>query len=156
MHIRRVQVSKIILGILAAGWVCHTDTAKAGWTGLINGAGVGWGSVNLRHTNTTTGVTTTSKVTTPNNIVPSDSIKQFSGWTYFTNSPTGASLSSYVQQKARSGGVWTNWTSVAANDGSDNPELENRVHITGAPCALLGLDSSIDLLKFATNNGTGV
>ncbi|HTL17138.1 MAG TPA: PxKF domain-containing protein [Patescibacteria group bacterium] len=152
MHIGRIQTLRFSLATIAAVWICQAPTAKAGWTGLINGAGVGWGSVNVRSV-----TLNTNKITTPNNIsFPSTSIKPFSGYTYTGVLPSGASTNTYAKLKGLSGGIWSASSFAAAGDGTDNPELENRIIINPANCASLSMDSSIDLNQFETNHGSGI
>src|SRR5262245_48295050 len=84
--------------------VCHVQDVQAGAYGVINGTGKGWTSVDVRSV-----TLKTNKLITPADInLPSASISPSAGYTYSTNSPSGASTNTYARSKATSLGGWQN------------------------------------------------
>lgn len=139
--------------VLAGLLVSQNQSAFAGWTGLINGVGVGWASVNVRSSKLTT-----NRVTTLNNLpLPSAAMAPASGYKTNAPLPTGASTTTYSRIKGLSGGIWQATSKAAVGDGTDNPELQNRVTITPADCANLTFDSFINQsqTQFNANGNSG-
>jgi hypothetical protein len=138
--------------ILGALLISQNPSAFAGWTGLINGLGVGWASVNVRSSSLNTNKVTTVKLTSP-----SAAMAPTTG--YKTNAllPEGASAFTYARIKGLSGGIWQAASKAAIGDGTDNLELQNRVRITPADCASLTFDSIINesQQQFNANGNSG-
>ena len=139
----------ILVGLV----ISQNQPAFGGWTGLINGLGVGWASANVR-----SATLQTNKVATVNNVTsPSATMPPTNG--YMTNgpSPSGASSTTYSRIRGLSGGVWSAASKAAVGDGTDNPELQNRVAITPADCASLTFDSFINQSQsqFNANGNSG-
>ena len=152
MRIKNFRLVKVSLTTLIGMSVWQSQTAKAGWTGLINGAGTGWASVNVRsvtlHTN---------KATTVTMSLPNASIAPTTGYLAASAPlPSGASLSDYARIKGLAGGIWQAQQFATVGDGTDNPELETRVIIKAANCASLTLDTSIDTNQFNANGHSGI
>ena len=147
---RLVKTACTILLVFA---ISQNQFAFAGWTGLINGLGVGWASVNVRSS-----TLQTNRVTTINNLTgPSAAMAPATG--YKTNAPLpgGASATTYSRIKGLAGGVWQATSQAAVGDGTDNAELQNRVNITPADCANLTFDSFINQsqTQFNANGNSG-
>jgi hypothetical protein len=140
------RLAKLGRALVIVGIIYQGEPARAGWTGLINGAGFGWASVNIKSS-----TQNTSKATTPSLTGPSASISPASGYTYSANSPAGASVNTYSRIKGAAGGIWQAKTFAAVGDGTDNPELENRVTVTPADCASVTMDTSINQQEFNAN-----
>jgi HYR domain len=139
----------ILVGLV----ICQNQSAYAGWTGLINGLGVGWASVNVRSS-----TFQTNRVTTVNNLAsPSAAMAPTTG--YKTNAPLpgGASTNTYSRIKGLSGGIWQAAAKAAIGDGTDNAELQNRVTVMPADCASLTFDSIINQsqAEFNANGNSG-
>jgi hypothetical protein len=148
-RIRGFLGKSLCVSVLGLG-IFQSQTARAGWTGLINGAGFGWASVNVRSS-----TSVSNKVATPSVSGPSASIAPTAGYTYVTNSPSGASANTYSRIKGLAGGIWQAKTAAAVGDGADNPELEARVSIVPANCASLSMDTSINQQDFNANGNSG-
>jgi hypothetical protein len=141
---------KFVWGIVLAGMICYSQRAKAGWTGLINGAGFGWASVNVRSV-----TSNSNKVTTPSISGPSATIAPTAGYAYQTNSPSGANVNTHSRIKGAAGGIWTAQTFASPGDGADNAELQARVNVVPATCATLNMDTAIDINEFNANGNSG-
>ena len=137
---------KLACATVAGVAVFQVYNLQAGWTGLINGAGVGWSSVNVRSV-----TMETNRATTPSIANPSASISPGRGYVYGTNLPSGASLATYSRIKGFAGGIWQAMTYAVTGDGADNLELESRLNINPSPCASLVLDSIINQAAFNSN-----
>lgn len=139
--------------VVAALALTGNQSAFAGWTGLINGLGVGWASVNVRSSSLVT-----NRVTTVNNLAsPSAAMAPTTGYKTNAPLPNGASTTTYSRIKGLSGGVWQAASKAAVGDGTDNPELQNRVNIIPADCANLTFDSFINQTQpqFNANGNSG-
>ena len=125
----------------------------AGYTGFINGAGIGWASVNVRSS-----TLQTNRVTTVNNLVsPSAAMSPTSGYKTNAPLPAGASTNTYARVRGLVGGQWSATLQSINGDGTDNAELQNRITVTPADCASLTFDSKIDQTQgeFAANGNSG-
>src|SRR5258706_12598165 len=103
----------IIIGVVISQ--CHL--ALAGWTGLINGKGIGWASVNVKSSTLETGRVTTRTNTT----YPSAAMAPTTG--YLTNAPLpgGSATNTYARIKGLYGGGWSaSTTATNTGDGTDN------------------------------------
>jgi hypothetical protein len=136
-----LRCSQVACAAIATMAVCHVHDAQAGAYGVINGAGKGWTSVNIRSV-----TSYTNKIMTPTNLnIPSASISPAIGYTYTTNSPSGASTNTYARSKATALGGWQNRLYAAIGDGVDgSPEFEARLQVTPATCAELEVDTVIN------------
>jgi hypothetical protein len=144
-----LRVGCVVLGLM----ISQNQLAFAGWTGLINGLGIGWASVNVRSS-----TLNTNKVITLNNTTsPSASISPTTGYKTNGFSPSGASTNTYARIKGLSGGIWQAASKAAIGDGTDNAELQNRVTIIPADCASLTFDSIINQTQaeFNANGNSG-
>jgi len=146
-----LRYSQFVCAVLVGIAVGGVQNVQAGWTGLMNGAGVGWASVNVRSS-----LMETSKVMSPYVLSPNASIAPGRGYIYTTNLPDSASLATYSRVKGFSGGIWQTQTAAGDGDGTDNLELEARLKITPANCASLTMDSAIDLAAFNANGHSSV
>ena len=146
MEKTNLRYLKLALTVFVGMTVGYVHTVQAGYTGVINGAGVGWASVNVRSV-----TDNTNRVTSPGVTNPSVTMSRYPGYTYTTNNPAGASGSTYSRLKGLVGGVWQATTFAAAGDGTDNRELETRLIIKPANCASLTMDTEIDLAAFNAN-----
>jgi hypothetical protein len=127
---------------------------RAGWTGLMNGVGVGWASVNVRSST----LNTNRIATLPNTTLPSAAMAPTAG--YKTNAPLpgGAATNTFARIKGFSGGIWQSGLNTGnSGDGTDNPELESKVSITPADCASITFNSVIDQNQsdFSANGNSG-
>lgn len=131
----------------------YNQTAFAGWTGLINGAGTGWASVNVRSS-----TFQTNRLTTVNNLLsPSAAMSPTTGYKTNAPLPSGASTNTYSRIKGLAGGIWQAATRAAIGDGADNLELQNRITIVPADCASLDFESVINQTQaeFNANGNSG-
>ena len=147
------RLVKTACTILLAFAISQNQFAFAGWTGLINGLGVGWASVNVRSS-----TLQTNRVTTINNLTgPSAAMAPATGYKTNAPLPSGTSTNTYSRIKGLSGGVWQATSQAAVGDGTDNAELQNRVNITAADCANLTFDSFINQsqTQFNANGNSG-
>jgi len=136
--LRYSQLTCVALAMMAVG---HVHDVQAGAYGVVNGVGKGWTSADIRSV-----TLKTNKVITPADIsIPSASISPATGYTYTTNSPSGASTNTYARSKATSLGGWQNRLYAATGDGVDgSPEFEARLNVTPATCAELTVDTVIN------------
>lgn len=133
--------------------ITHTQPAFAGWTGLINGTGTGWASVNVR-----SATLQTNRLTTVNNLLsPSAAMSPTTGYKTNAPLPSGASTNTYSRIRGLPGGIWQAATKAAIGDGADNLELQNRITIVPADCASLTFDSVINQTQgeFNANGNSG-
>src|SRR6516225_4875637 len=151
MQKKRGYFVKGLWAAILAGTFCWTQIAKAGWGGLINGAGFGNSWVSVSHTGTG------SKVAqTPGNVQsPSDTVPPNAAYTYKNTAPTGASAGTYSHSKGLPGGIWQNSLVFQPGDGNDNLELQARVNVVPVTCGALSMDSSIDINEFNGNGHCG-
>jgi hypothetical protein len=134
----------VLLGV----FIAHNPPVFAGWTGLINGVGTGWASVNVRSS-----WDFSNRVTTLNNTTyPSASMSPTTGYTTNANLPRGASKSTYSRIRGLAGGIWQAGANSANGDGTDNLELQKRVTIIPVDCAALTFDSLINQSQDEFNN----
>ena len=139
----------ILIGLL----IGQNQSVFAGWTGLINGLGIGWASVNVRSS-----TLVTNRVTTVNNLAsPSAAMAPTTGYKTNAPLPAGASTNTYSRIKGLSGGIWQAASKAAIGDGTDNAELQNRVRVIPADCASLTFDSVINQsqAEFNANGNSG-
>jgi hypothetical protein len=144
--------ARSVCAILATVVFSLNQPAFAGWTGLINGLGVGWASVNVRSS-----TLRTNKVTTVNLTYPSAAMAPTTGYKTNAPLPSGASTNTYSRIKGLAGGVWQAASKAAIGDGTDNAELQSRVKIVPSDCAFLTFDSQIDQSQsnFNANGNSG-
>ena len=136
-----LRYSQLACAVVTGMAVGHVQNVQAGAYGAINGVGKGWASVDVRSS-----TSNTNRVMTPASInLPSASISPAVGYTYTTNSPSGASTNTYARTKATSLGGWQKRLFAATGDGVDgSPEFEARLNVTPATCAELTMDSVIN------------
>src|SRR5687768_2425227 len=144
---------KIGCAILVGLVLAQNQSVFAGWTGLINGAGRGWASVNVRSS-----TLVTNRISTVNDLLfPSASMSPATG--YKTNGPlpSGAAATTYSRIKGLSGGIWQATSRATIGDGTDNAELQARANIIPADCASLTFDSVINQTQaeFNANGNSG-
>src|SRR4051794_23792597 len=90
------KVSRVVLFALL---INQNQSAFAGWTGLINGLGVGWAGVNVRSS-----TLVTNKLTTVNNLTfPSAAMSPATGYKTNAPLPEGAATNTYSRIKGLSG-----------------------------------------------------
>jgi hypothetical protein len=145
-----VKAGCAVLVALAIG---QNQSVFAGWTGLINGLGVGWASVNVRSS-----TLVTNRVTTVNNLAsPSAAMAPTTGYKTNAPLPSGSSTNTYSRIKGLSGGIWQAASKAAIGDGTDNAELQQRATIIPADCASLTFDSVINQsqAEFNANGNSG-
>src|SRR5712691_2222080 len=152
-----IRVSKIVfpaVAVLAVLVISQGQRARAGWTGLMNGVGVGWAGVNVRSS-----TLNTNRVTTlPNTSLPSAAMAPTTGYKTNAPLPSGAATNTYARIKGLSGGIWQSALNTGnSGDGTDNPELESRVAITPADCAAITFDSIVNQSQsdFNANGNSG-
>lgn len=126
--------------ILAGIFVFETPTAKAGWTGSMNGLGIGWASVNV-----TSSSLTSNTVACPTTNFPSASMTNATGFIAGGPLPDGASKATIAQIKGGSAYKWTAKTLGSNGDKTDNANLDKRVKIVASDCASLDLDSTANI-----------
>jgi hypothetical protein len=133
--------------------ITQIQIGRAGWTGLINGKGVGWAGVNVRSVT----LFTNRVQTVTNTTLPSAAMSPTLG--YLTNAPlpSGAATNTYSRIKGLSGGVWQAASKAAVGDGTDNLELESHVLIIPSECASISFDSKIEQNQdeFNANGNSG-
>lgn len=145
-----LRYPKLACAFLVGLTICQVQKSQAGWTGLMNGAGIGWASVNVRSS-----LPETNRVMTPTIVGPNASMSPGRGYTYGTNLPAGASLATYSRIKGFAGGIWQAQTFASDGDGADNLELETRLNIIPSACAALTVDTVIDQAAFNSNGHSG-
>jgi len=146
-------LTKVASITIVALVMSQNQPAFAGWTGLINGLGVGWASVNVRSS-----TLQTNRVTTVNNLTsPSAAMSPTTGYKTNAPLPEGAATNTYSRIKGLSGGIWQAASKAAVGDGTDNAELQQRIQITPADCAALTFDSVINQsqAEFNANGNSG-
>jgi hypothetical protein len=144
---------KVACTVLLVFAISQNQSAFAGWTGLINGLGIGWASVNVRSS-----TLQTNRVTTINNLVsPSAAMAPATGYKTNAPLPSGASPTTYSRIKGLSGGIWQAASKAAVGDGTDNAELQSRIRIVPADCASLTFESVINQSQtdFNSNGNSG-
>jgi hypothetical protein len=145
---------KLTCAVVAVLFLGLAEPAQAGWTGLINGAGVGWASVNVRSS-----AFVTNRVTTVTNLTsPSAAMAPTTGYKTNAPLPSGAATNTYARIKGLAGGIWQAALNAAnSGDGTDNPELDSRVAITPADCAAITFGSLINQSQseFSSNGFSG-
>lgn len=144
---------KVTCVLIATMCLIQTQNVFAGYTGFINGAGIGWASVNVRSS-----TLQTNRVTTVNNLAsPSAAMSPTTGYKTNAPLPSGASTNTYARVRGLIGGQWSAALQSVNGDGTDNAELQNRITVTPADCASLTFNSKIDQTQeeFATNGNSG-
>jgi hypothetical protein len=124
---------------------CLVQSAKAGWTGSMNGLGNGWASVNVTASNVITGILTSNLVNCPSNHAPSASMVATIGYIAGGPLPDGASAGTVALIKGTNGYKWTAKTTGANNDKTDNAKLDSLVKVDPSDCATLEIDTSADI-----------
>jgi len=135
--------SKIIpsaVGLLTFLLVHCSESARAGWTGAMNGTGFGQASVNV-HAFDTPG-SKTRYASTPNMQDPSATIDFLPDYAVFNSLPADASEATTANVKGLAGYIWQANTVGSDGDSTDNPEI---TIITPADCATLKMTSSADI-----------
>ena len=148
------NAAKLGFVVFAAFSITQCQQAQAGWSGIMNGAGLGWASVNVRSSTHQSN----RVVTLVNTASPSAAMAPTSG--YKTNSPlpSGSATNTYARIRGLPGGIWqAALNSANSADGTDNPELESKVAITPADCASITFESVINQTQsdFDSNGFTG-
>ena len=130
--------AKIACAVVVGMLINHGQLGQAGWSGAMNGTGYGWASVNVT---SSFGVFGTAN--TPNMTGPSASMDPTTGYAANAFLPYGSSSFTVARIKGSPGYVWKANTADSNGDSTDNPELESRVNIVPADCALLTIESSL-------------
>jgi hypothetical protein len=144
-----ITCTLVLVGLVAS----PNQSVFAGWSGLIDGFGKGWASVNVRSS-----TLVSNRVSTVNGLLsPSAAMAPATGYKTNAPLPSGASISTYSRIKGLYGGVWSATNNTANGDGADHPELQKRLKIAPADCAFLSFDSKIDQTpeQFAANGNSG-
>src|SRR5712671_4221897 len=131
------RCTRIGSAVLVGMVIGYGQLALAGWTGQMNGTGYGKASVNV-----TSSTAKSNTVGTANMQSPSAAMTNTA--TYFAGGPlpSGASTATVARIKGSAGYVWKANTTATNGDKTDNSEIESRVNIVPADCALLTMDSS--------------
>ncbi len=122
---------------------------QAGWSGVMNGVGFGWASVNV-----TTAGGTAKSLTSTNVSGPGAAMTTTTGYTVTGPLPQGASTNTVARIKGSAGYVWRATTIGSNGDKTDNVELESRVQISPSDCASLTMDSELVPSSFDGHSGT--
>jgi hypothetical protein len=130
------------LCLTATIFIFETPAAKAGWTGSMNGIGIGWANVNA------TSVTlATNSVNCPSNNLPSASMTNGVATGFRANGPLpdGSSLGTVAQIKGTNGYKWKANTVGVGGDSTDNKYIDKLIKLNPSDCASVELDSSADI-----------
>lgn len=153
MHIAGTRFTTTCCLVAIIFVLAECQVARAGWTGLINGVGNGWASVNVRSSTSHTNQVTTR----PNTASPSAAMAPTTG--YKTNGPlpVGAATATYSRIKGLPGGIWQAAAHSSNGDGTDNPELQSQATVTPADCASITFTSQINQTQqeFNANGNSG-
>jgi hypothetical protein len=134
------NVAKLGFAVFAALSITQGQQALAGWSGLMNGAGIGWASVNVTSSTHQSNRVTTLNISSPSAAITSNSLYKANGVL-----PPGAATNTYARIKGLPGGIWqAALNSANSADGTDNAELESKVAITPADCASITFESVIN------------
>jgi hypothetical protein len=117
-----------------------SQSAKAGWTGSMNGVGLGWASVNVTSSSLNSNLVKTLTMT-----FPSASMTNTPGFFAGGPLPDGASAATIAQIKGTNGYKWKATTLGSNGDKTDNVKLDSLVKVDPSDCASLDMDSSADI-----------
>src|SRR5437868_6803381 len=118
-----------------AALFCLGETAHAGWTGSMNGVGLGCASVNV-----TSSSLNSNLVKSPTMIFPSASMTNADGFFAGGPLPNGASAATIAQIKGTNGYKWKATTLGSNGDKTDNAKLDSLVKVDPSDCASLDMD----------------
>jgi len=113
------------------------QSVKAGWTGVMNGTGFGWASVNV-----TSSTLNSNSVKTANIASPSAAMTTTSGYVAGAPLPAGSSKATVARIKGSAGYIWKADTTGSNGDKTDNSDLDKVIHINPSDCASVEIDSS--------------
>src|SRR5262249_50788975 len=118
---RRVGSLSLIVSCTVAALIFlgSNQTAKAGWTGVMNGTGFGWASVHV-----TSATLKSNSVKTANMANPSAAMTTTSGYAVGAPLPTGSSKSTVARIKGSAGYIWKADTLGSNGDKTDNSALD--------------------------------
>src|SRR5262245_30063168 len=88
----------VVVGLI----VSQGQTARAGWSGVINGVGKGWAGVDVGSST----LHSNRVVTVTNLSLPSAAMAPTTGYKTNAPLPSGSSTGTYARVKGLSGGVW--------------------------------------------------
>ncbi len=123
-HRQRTTIGYAFILVLA---VTFGQRVWAGWTGSMNGTGLGKATVNV-----TSPTIKTNKATTATVTFPSASITNAPGYTTTNSLPSGATKGTFAGIKGQAGYIWQNTTKAINGDKTDNSELDGYVTPTAA------------------------
>ena len=123
--------------VLIGAIICHGLTARAGWSGAMNGTGFGWASVNV-----TSSTQKTNSVKTVNMTNPSAAMTNTPGYVVGAPLPVGSSPATVARIKGSAGYVWSANTAGSNGDKTDNSSVDKLINLTPSECAFLQMDSS--------------
>jgi hypothetical protein len=123
--------------VLIGAIICHGLTARAGWSGAMNGTGFGWASVNV-----TSSTLKTNSVKTVNMTNPSAAMTNTTGYSVGAPLPAGSSPATVARIKGSAGYVWSANTAGSNGDKTDNSSVDKLINLTPSECAFLQMDSS--------------
>ncbi len=128
----------VVIGVV----ICHSQMAMAGWTGAINGLGVGFAGANVK--SSTLNVSSTN--TSANFRSPSAAVStNTTGYIAKLPLPSGASTASYAWAKTGPGYVMQYSTKPYNGDSADNASIDKLININPAYCASLDLETSANI-----------
>ena len=129
--------------------------AWAGWTGVMNGLGVGRASVNV-----TSATQATALAPTPVMTEPSAAINPLDGFAVGAPLPNGSSAATSANVKGKKGYIWTASTFATGGDRTDNSTIQSLVTVVPQSIAYLTMNlsaqevaSGLELSLFGTATG---
>jgi hypothetical protein len=138
---RTISRCSVICAVAVGIMIGHGQSAWAGWTGSMNGAGFGKASANV--------TSSTAKSNTANSAVmtkPSAAIKPTTGFSGSAPLPSGASTSTFSRIKGLAGYVWQASTLASNGDKTDNSQLTGYVTPTSR-----GATTTLEVLSVSTD-----
>src|SRR5438477_7648390 len=151
------RFTRIGCAVVAGMLISHWQTVMAGWSGIMNGVGYGWASVDVISSSSKEASLTTTSKDTPAASMPTNIVSGTVDSSYLNGKlPNGSSIGTVSRVKGSSGYVWQAITVGNGGDGTDNKELTDRITIKRANCASLSLDSPQTPLAYdpMTHSGT--
>jgi hypothetical protein len=119
--------SAVVIGM----FICHSQVAQAGWTGVMNGTGYGWDSVNVTPSN---GTVTTVESTLylgkgPSILSPSAAMGIDTTYKISQRLPNGSAVNTVAKIKGIPGYIWTANCRASNGDKADNSQLAQDVTV---------------------------
>lgn len=151
------RFTRIGCAVVAGMLISHWQTVMAGWSGIMNGVGFGWASVDVVSSSLKEKTLTTPSKDTPAASMPTVITNGVIDSSYTNSSlPNGSSIGTVSRIKGSSGYVWQAITVGNGGDGTDNKELTDRITIKRANCTSLSLNSPQTPLAYdpMTHSGT--